>query len=438
MNQGPSVKTARAIFAEHGERGWVELVREYGRSWRFQGSVVTADPELIRPLLFEPTHATRRSGIYEAMGKLPGPGGDGILFKEGQAWRERVKALMPAFNRANVDQYAGFIHREAMSWLDQLVSTGARHPDLYAAVMTLGVRLVLRVGYGLELADAQVLELGQALREYEQITMRPETRLDRFGTDLGALLRAPRLLLQGVGLRRRAREIQELLEQLLDRPEAQATEMGWLARLATHTRLGLGALTDEVNHLYWAYNAIDYVITVALHLLGQHPVWIERLRAEADEVLGDREHPVREDFERMPVMRAVMQEVLRRHPVSLSVARQTGEPLEYGGEVLEEGAEVLILLHALHHDPEAWDDPFDFDPERWLGAPERPREDVHYIPFLKGTRQCIGKQLARLEFVVVLHAALRHDLIIEHDAFELQPFMIPRLARPLPFRVQPQ
>ena len=433
MNRGPSVKDARAVLDEHGERGWVELVRQYGDSWRFQGSVVTADPRLVRPLLLEPAHAMCRSSVYELFAKLPGA--DGVLFKDGEPWRERVKALMPVFNRANVDLYAGLLHREATARFAQWAEAGPGE-DLFAGVMDLGVRLALRAGYGLDPDDEQVQALGEELVGYKLATMRPGTRLDRFGIDAGLVLRAPKILMRMVGLRGRVKRLRGLLEELLERPEVHATEMGWLARLAGHTRLDLDELTDEINHLYGAYNAIDYILTVALHELWRHPAWVERLRAEADEVLGARAHPVREDFERMPHMIAFMKEVLRRYPVSLSVARQLGEPLEHDGEVIEQGAEVLILLHALHHDPRAWDDPFDFDPGRWLGAPERPREDVHYIPFLKGTRQCIGKQLARLEFVVILHAALQFDFAIEHDAFAIEPFMIPRLAHPLPFSIQ--
>ncbi len=434
MKQGPGVKQAQKLLQEHGERGWAMMVRQFGHTWSFQGSVVTADPVLVHKLLSEPAQTEHRPTVYRLFGKIPGT--DGILFKDGEAWRARLKALMPSFNKAHVDPFIGFVHEEVTASFEGLCREhDGVGPDLFAHVMKLGLRLSMRLGYGIDPDLPQAAALGQVLYDYKCQMMRPECRIDSFGLTLGLLARAPRVWMNWRGLKQQSKGLQAQLQALAKTDGIEPD--GWLRRLAD-TKLSLQEQTCEVNHLYGAYNAIDYILTSALHELWQRPQWVERLRAELDEVLQDRPHPERADFERMPLMDAFMRETLRRYPVSLSVARQVEEPIELeSGETLEKGAQILILLHALHHDEGFWKDPFDFNPERWLDPEQTRRTDGHYVPFLYGRRKCIGRVLAEMEFMVVLSALLRgFELNIRHEAYAQEPYMIPRIKDAIPFRVR--
>ena len=58
-----------------------------------------------------------------------------------------------------------------------------------------------------------------------------------------------------------------------------------------------------------------------------------------------------------------------------------------------------------HRHPEFWPDPERFDPERFLGAQERPR--YAYFPFGGGPRSCVGEHFALLEATILLAALLR-------------------------------
>ncbi len=93
--------------------------------------------------------------------------------------------------------------------------------------------------------------------------------------------------------------------------------------------------------------------------------------------------------------------------------------------LLPAGHEVMLLLHALHHDPAAWgEDAHVWEPERWeAGSPYWQRRQAagealppaatfpsrlpdSFYPFLEGTRRCAGMLLAQLEFAVMLHVFL--------------------------------
>ena len=88
---------------------------------------------------------------------------------------------------------------------------------------------------------------------------------------------------------------------------------------------------------------------------------------------GDRERdrdwhpPTSEDLERrLPLLSRVWKETLRRHVVSQGTMRHVREAVEESHTVLPASKDVLILLHALHHDSELWGpDAHCWEPDRW-------------------------------------------------------------------------
>lgn len=78
-----------------------------------------------------------------------------------------------------------------------------------------------------------------------------------------------------------------------------------------------------------------------------------------------------------------------------------------GGFTIPAGAQVVPLLHAVHMDPELWDEPSQFRPQRFLNAEGKVCKPEYFMPFGVGRRMCLGDALARMElflfFANVLH-----------------------------------
>ncbi len=126
---------------------------------------------------------------------------------------------------------------------------------------------------------------------------------------------------------------------------------------------------------------------------------------------------------------AVVEEVLRYDPtVQLTVHRVT-EPVDVGGERVEPGEELLLLLAAGNHDPAHVDDPDRFDVRR---------TDVRHLSFGHGPHYCLGAALARLEAEIALPRILRRlpDLELAGEA-HFRPTTTLRGLTALPLACRP-
>ena len=104
---------------------------------------------------------------------------------------------------------------------------------------------------------------------------------------------------------------------------------------------------------------------------------------------------------------ATIQETLRRRPVIPNAAPR----------FVEEPICICPNAYLVHHDPDVYEEPYTFRPERFLD--ERPGTYT-WIPFGGGRRRCLGASFAQMEMKVVLRAVLeRRDLKPGNGGLEL-------------------
>jgi cytochrome P450 len=127
-------------------------------------------------------------------------------------------------------------------------------------------------------------------------------------------------------------------------------------------------------------------------MLAKHPECYQKLKKE---ILEGK--PTEPDLQSLPYLQGVVREGSRlsmANPSRLPRLVPTGG-WTFKGTYLPQGTAVSCTPYELHLDPSVFEDPLDFNHERWQNATERMIRDS--IPFGLGTRQCIARNLATME-----------------------------------------
>ena len=182
-----------------------------------------------------------------------------------------------------------------------------------------------------------------------------------------------------------------------------------LETLVVESDLTDAEIRDQVITLVGAgYDTTAASIAWMLRRVPLVPGLLDRLRAEADEVLGphSRSGSSADDgtLARLDLAARTMRETLRLHPAGAISPRQAMEDLAVGGYRIPKGTMVLWSAHLAGRDPATWSDPLAFDPDRFqdLTADQQAVADAAWVPFGRGPWACIGFWLAQVELTLIL------------------------------------
>ncbi|XP_017428600.1 desmethyl-deoxy-podophyllotoxin synthase [Vigna angularis] len=134
------------------------------------------------------------------------------------------------------------------------------------------------------------------------------------------------------------------------------------------------------------------VIEWAMSEMLVNPKVMNTAREEVRRVCGSKGYMNEESLEELKYLKAVIKETLRLHPPGpLLVPRECRESCEVKGYTIPAGTRVIVNAWAIGRDPDYWNDPDKFYPERFMNSPIDYKGSHHeFIPFGAGRRMCPG------------------------------------------------
>jgi len=140
-----------------------------------------------------------------------------------------------------------------------------------------------------------------------------------------------------------------------------------------------------------------------------------------------------DDLHRMPYLKSVVLEGLRRHPPAhLVLPHKVTKDVELEGYLVPKDAIINFMVADIGWDPKVWDEPMEFKPERFFtsatsssGAPDlfdiTGSREIKMMPFGAGRRMCPAAELAmlHLEFFVAHLIWYFEWTVVEGDTVDL-------------------
>ncbi|QCD81003.1 Cytochrome P450 [Vigna unguiculata] len=130
----------------------------------------------------------------------------------------------------------------------------------------------------------------------------------------------------------------------------------------------------------------------AMSELMRNPAIMKKAQEEVRKIVGHKSKIEESDMSQMHYLKCIIKETLRLHPAApLLAPRTTISSVKLRGYDIPAKTLVYVNAWAIHRDPNFWESPEEFTPERFENSQiDYKSQHFHYIPFGFGRRGCPG------------------------------------------------
>ncbi|KAJ5168035.1 uncharacterized protein N7482_003629 [Penicillium canariense] len=362
-------------------------------------------------------------------------------------WRVAHKFLPPALGPKAVRHYAPTMQKtveDACKVFDKLDEQGEAW-NVYQYMLKLGAQAVGKLTLGLDFQhftspDAPVHEMVHLIAELLSLNKKVTSKGDWYSS-------------LPFGDPKRLKDIKARIEGMVEQSIQAAASNGTEDLPLQDAALKASNMVDYAvratdnkgeklpkESLVWAlvvatgagFTTTSSLLSWLIYGLVTYPGMQERLLQELIDNDFNDETEITADFtERLVFQDKYIKEMQRRHNPSFQPGRTAKTDLILpGGYRLPKDAVIIPAIHHIHNNPDLWDNPAKFDPDRWDTPEVKNRHKAAYVPFGAGSRMCIGFNFALQEIKVFLPKLIyNYKFVREGDAtIEYDPMF--QLIRP--------
>lgn len=356
-------------------------LREYGGIYRacVYGAYVyvVSDPQYADHVLRSNWQNYRKGQAIKRVGFLLG---NGLMVSEGEFWKTQRRMIQPAFHGEEVEKLVAMIQETSNQLLSRWTVLAQESTDINITreVSLWVLEVVLRALFG---------------RDFEAVAPAFSILSSESARNLhfAHVFRPLREIVHHVIAERRQKsdvraDILDMLMNARDR--------------ATGELMPDGQLVSEVVTLIVAgHETTASTLSWAWYLLSQHP-HVESTLSKALATTGEQISG--SPAASQQYLGAVIDETMRLYPPGWLMTRRALADDHLGPYFVAAGSEIYISPYLIQRNPALWDNPDQFDPDRFVRHPHAERYPLAHIPFSAGPRKCIGDSLARVEMQIHL------------------------------------
>jgi len=349
--------------------------------------------------------------------------GEGLFTSEGEYWRSHRRLMQPAFHQKQLVR----LHSVMLSCVNSVLQEWDAKPDgevfdIAAEMTRLTLKIVSQALFSVDISNESD-RLGRALRTafeyaYHRITA-PLAAPLWVPTHRNRDFRQAKQTIDSVVL--------EIIQSRRQNP-GQHSDLLSMLLAAQDENTGKGMSDQELlNEVITLINAGHETTATALswtwHLLGAHPNVMGQLQDEVDSVLQGGA-PTFEKLPQLAYTRRIFDESLRLCPPGMGLApRVAKEDDDIQNYFIPKGSILNIAFYFTLRHPDFWENPEQFDPDRFLPEQVAQRPKYAYMPWGAGPHICIGKNFAVMESIMILSAIVQRFQVtlVPNQSIEIDP-----------------
>ncbi|KAL1537172.1 salviol synthase-like [Salvia divinorum] len=334
----------------------------------------------------------------------------------GDYWRQLRKICsLQLFTAKRVLSFRP-IREEEVSELCKSVALNAGSAiNLTEKVGATNLNIMVRAAFGKNSGGGEVSELNSIIKEAQEFVS---------CFNIVDVYPSWRLLRVFSGMRRKIMKHHEQLNKILDsiieeRKKAKGNDedgdgdrdlLDVLLRLQGDGSLQIPLTTDNIKSLLMDGAGVESSTTAtdwAMAEMLKNPRVLKKAQDEVRATFDGKNHVDESLFHELKYLKLVIKETLRLHPPGpLLLPRESREHCVIEKYQIPTKTWVLVNAWAIGRDPEHWEDPESFKPERFLEKPIdfKASNTFQYIPFGGGRRICpaIGFGIANIEIQMAM------------------------------------
>jgi len=346
--------------------------------------------------------------------------GHGLLTSNGEFWLKQRRLIQPAFHKQKMLSLVNVMEKTIEDDLKAIDSD--KEIEVFPIMNQLAFNVVANSLFHVSASNESLKRLQLIIQQVQEFLVK-EVRLPhkywwfKLTGQVAkhkALSEESREIIQGIIVGRKQSKAQhdDLLDMLLatryeDTGEPMSTQQ----------------LIDEISILFVAgHETTANALTFTTQLLAQHPEVCEKVFQEISQIESETED-TQERLAKLVYTKACIDESMRLYPPAWITDRENLEDDTLGDFHIRKDTLIGVSFYELHRNPNYWELPEAFIPERFLGEEKKKTAGV-YFPFGAGPRMCIGLGFAIYEMVLaVSYLVKNYELSTSKETIKLNPLI---------------